>query len=219
MFGFETRISAEPKRFNVPQKTLSPIVLSTGSDSPVKTDWSTEVEPLTISPSAGMVSPGKTRRTSPTRISSTGTNSSPFSVMRRASAGANSIRFLRPFFARQVVRSSRISPIAMIKATSAAANRSFIIMAAIPATDISSADEIFSTPLLTKSFRMAEYKSGKPDIITVTHAGLTGSVTSVNVNIRLAAKNTPLIAVGIMPSSASHSFLSIVFLLIDKILV
>ncbi len=42
-----------------------PSPLSTGRDSPVMTDWSMEVWPWRITPSTGMVSPGRTRSWSP----------------------------------------------------------------------------------------------------------------------------------------------------------
>ena len=53
-----------PSLFNDPPMTLSPSFLYIGRDSPVKSDSSTLVSPLSISPSRGIVSPGLTKITS-----------------------------------------------------------------------------------------------------------------------------------------------------------
>ena len=84
-------MSMEPKRLMVPQKTSSPTPLSTGRDSPVMMDWSTEVSPWIMVPSTGMVSPGRIRRVSPCRISSAGTISSVPLLIRRPFVGARRI--------------------------------------------------------------------------------------------------------------------------------
>lgn len=62
-------ISKVPNWFTVPEETSSPMVLSTGRDSPVITAWFTDVFPERITPSTGMVSPGRTRRISSTATS------------------------------------------------------------------------------------------------------------------------------------------------------
>ena len=121
---FKALMSTEPKRLIVPQYTLSPIPLSTGSDSPVITDWSTDVCPDIISPSTGIDSPGKTLNISPAFISSSTTSFSPPSVTILPRAGASDTRFFIPLFARSTVISSRMPPIAIIKATSPAAKTS-----------------------------------------------------------------------------------------------
>ena len=54
--------------------------------------------------------------------------------------------FFSPFFARFVVASSKSAPIAMMKATSPAANRSPMAMAANMAMVIRRADEILLMP-------------------------------------------------------------------------
>ena len=144
--SFEARISIVPKRLIVPQKTLSPTVLSTGKDSPVIIDWSTEVVPSIISPSTGILSPGRTRRISFILISSAAIISSfPFEILRPC-CGVRLISFFNPFFALSVVFSSKIAPIAIIKATSPAANKSPMAIAAIIAIEINNADEILLIP-------------------------------------------------------------------------
>ena len=139
-------MSKEPKRLRVPQNTASPTPLSTGRDSPVRMDWSTEVSPLTMTPSTGMVSPGSTRSRSPSRISSAGMSSSAPPVSRRPFTGARRMSCRRPFLARSVVASSSRAPTAMMKATSPAANRSPMAMAANMAMEMSSAEEILLMP-------------------------------------------------------------------------
>src|SRR5690625_6593956 len=51
--------------------TSSPLSFSTGILSPVNIDSSTEVRPSTTTPSTGILSPGRTRITSPKATSST----------------------------------------------------------------------------------------------------------------------------------------------------
>ncbi len=64
--------------------TSSPSPFSTGIDSPVASDSSTELWPAITSPSVGIFSPGRTIRTSPTPTSSTGTSTSRPSRSTRA---------------------------------------------------------------------------------------------------------------------------------------
>ena len=143
-----TSTSTEPKQLSVPQKTSSPTFLSTGRDSPVMTDWSIDVSPLTIRPSTGILSPGRMRSTSPRTISSMATISSAPPLMRRPCVGESERRFFKPFFARSVIASSRSAPSAMMKATSPAAKRSPIAIAANIAMEIKSAEEILLMPRL-----------------------------------------------------------------------
>ena len=63
----------EPFLFSVEPITASPIVFSTGIDSPVNMDSSMEVLPLIISPSTGTFSPGLITKVSPTITSLRGT--------------------------------------------------------------------------------------------------------------------------------------------------
>ena len=60
------RISSQPVPFTVAPITLSPARFSTGMDSPVTIDSSTELRPSSTVPSAGIFSPGRTRSLSPT---------------------------------------------------------------------------------------------------------------------------------------------------------
>ena len=60
------RSRSAPVEFSVPPVTSSPADLSTGIDSPVSIDSSTAEAPASTSPSAAMVSPGRTSTTSPT---------------------------------------------------------------------------------------------------------------------------------------------------------
>ena len=139
-------ISIEPNWLIVPQNTLSPMLLSTGSDSPVIIDWSTEVSPSMIIPSTGIVSPGRMRIMSSVHISFAEIISSLLSLIRLPCVGARLINFLSPFFALSVVISSRIAPNAIMKATSPAAKRSPIAMAAIIAMEINKAEDILLIP-------------------------------------------------------------------------
>ena len=50
----------EPYKFIVPLNTSSPVLLSTGRDSPVKAAWLIDELPSMIIPSQGIISPGKT---------------------------------------------------------------------------------------------------------------------------------------------------------------
>ena len=70
---FVARHLMYPERFIVPADTLSPAVLSTGTDSPVSAASSTAQSPSVITPSTGIAPPGLTTYKSPTDTSSTGT--------------------------------------------------------------------------------------------------------------------------------------------------
>ncbi len=74
--AFVTRMSSTPVRLFVPAKTCIPGTLSTGSDSPVMVASFTELRPFSTSPSAGTLSPGRTRMQSPGRSSLTWTSRS-----------------------------------------------------------------------------------------------------------------------------------------------
>ena len=65
----------------------------------------------------------------------------------------------------------------LINATSPAAKMSPMAMAAIMAMEIKSAEDIFLIPLLLIILHIARYKSGIPEMITETQAGLTVTST------------------------------------------
>ena len=188
---FVARISTVPKRFIVPQNSSSPMPLSTGRDSPVIIDWSTEVSPLMITPSTGMTSPGRTRSTSSTLISSTGINRSPSGVTFLPRTGVSAISLCSPFFALSVVISSNMAPSSIIKATSPAANKSPIATAANIATVINSAEDILLIPGLWIMRQTERYKSGSPQIITASHAGSTESLMPSRGSVKLITRHTP----------------------------
>ena len=100
-----------PRLLIVPPITRLPTSFSTGRDSPVTIDSSTELLPSTTSPSTGTRSPGRTRKRSPGTTWSTGMSSSlPPSPSRRAVLGAKSrsARIAPPVCSR--ARSSRTCP-------------------------------------------------------------------------------------------------------------
>ena len=66
------RMTKLPLWLTVPPMTRAPASLSTGIDSPVIIDLSIALLPSTISPSTGTLSPGRTRRRSPTATCSSG---------------------------------------------------------------------------------------------------------------------------------------------------
>ena len=215
---FVAEISIEPKRLIVPQKTSSPTPLSTGRDSPVIIDWSTEVSPLMIVPSTGIVSPGRIRKISPCLISSAGIISSFPSFSLRPFVGARLISFFKPFFARFVVASSKSAPIAMINTTSPAANKSPIAIAANMAIQIKRADDILLMPGLWIIRHIARYKRGIPLITIVTHAGSKGRNeictgvppnSSANCGTKSSSRNTPATIVMGSPARKSLNFFNI----------
>ena len=82
----------EPVRLTVAALTVSPAVFSTGIDSPVSALSSRAELPSSTTPSTGMDSPGRTRRTWPGRILSTSTVVSvPSSATTVAVLGAKSM--------------------------------------------------------------------------------------------------------------------------------
>jgi hypothetical protein len=78
-----------PVPFTVPATTVAPAILRTGTGSPVIIASSTKDEPSITAPSTAILSPGRTMMTSPGRIASTGTSSSPPSRTTRAVFGCN----------------------------------------------------------------------------------------------------------------------------------
>ena len=64
-YGRRARISNSPSNAITPAKSSLPAAASTGTDSPVSADASTELRPLSTTPSSGTRSPGRTKKTSP----------------------------------------------------------------------------------------------------------------------------------------------------------
>ena len=118
-------------------------------------DWSTVVSPPVTTPSHGNASPGATATMSPTATSFFTAS------FRRTSA-------FTPFAARPTVKSSNFSPIAMMNATSPAANSSPIAIAATIAIVMRSPDVILRR---TNRALSARYAIGSPHSSTDTSAG------------------------------------------------
>ena len=88
---FVATMMKPPVPFTVPPITVSPGPFSTGIGSPLIIDSSMLLLPSCTSPSTGILSPGRTRRRSPSETSSSESSSSlPSSAMRRAVGGASS---------------------------------------------------------------------------------------------------------------------------------
>ena len=87
--------------------TLSPTRLSTGTDSPVRSDSSTAEAPSRTSPSTGTRSPGRTRTTSPTTTSSIATSDSTPSRTTRASFAPSASNARSALEARPRARASK----------------------------------------------------------------------------------------------------------------
>jgi len=91
--GFlRTSTSRLPRWLMVPAKTEEPTATSTGMDSPVMGDWSTLELPWTTTPSAGILSPGRTTTRSPTRRASMGTRTHSPPRRTRAAVGRSAMR-------------------------------------------------------------------------------------------------------------------------------
>ena len=84
------RTIRRPPAFTVAPATSSPGRFSTGTDSPVSSDWSTALEPSSTMPSVATFSPGRTTNRSPTASCSTGTRRSAPSASRIATSLAPS---------------------------------------------------------------------------------------------------------------------------------
>ena len=98
----------KPDWFTVAAETWSPAALSTGMLSPVRAASFTALEPSRITPSTGMLSPGRTTNTSPFTTWSMGTVASAPFRMTVAVLGAS---FIRPFRASVVLPLERASSI------------------------------------------------------------------------------------------------------------
>ncbi len=100
----------DPSLLIVPPITPAPDNFSTGSDSPVNMDSSTEECPSITTPSTGIFSPGLTRTRSPMRTSSISTSISRLSRMMCAVFGRSPISFLMASLVRPFARASRNLP-------------------------------------------------------------------------------------------------------------
>ena len=87
---FVARTTRRPPAFTVAPATSSPGCFSTGTDSPVSSDWSTADTPSSTIPSVAIFSPGRTTKRSPTASCSTGTRRSAPSASRIATSFAPS---------------------------------------------------------------------------------------------------------------------------------
>ena len=121
---FTAFMSKAPNWFTIPLETSSPTVLSTERDSPVITAWFIEVLPDIITPSTGMLSPGRTLTVSPTLTSPAGIIFSLLSVTTLAVSGVRRTRSSIPSLAFFTVSSSSSPPSYMMNATSPAAKSS-----------------------------------------------------------------------------------------------
>lgn len=190
----------------VPLETSSPGPLSTGRDSPVITDWSMAVWPWRITPSTGMVSPGRTRSRSPTFTSSAGMiRSVPFSIT-RAVRGVRWTSFSIPARALATVRSSSRAPSCMMKATSPAAKISPMITEATRAMDTS------TSALMSKAVTRPMTASrimGIPHRTMAIHAGSRGKGPGQSrLTSRAAPESTNRVTSFFVPpqSNSSSSF-------------
>ena len=112
-------------------------------------------------------------------------------VILRPCTGVRLIRFFSPFFALSVVIFSKIAPISIINATSPAANKSPMAIAAAIAVLINRAEDILLIPLLWMILCNARYNSGSPQIITVPHAGSAGNMKPIRGKKKLKARRMP----------------------------
>lgn len=108
------RTSSAPDSTTVPANRREPTALSLGTLSPVIGASSTEPCPATTSPSTGIFSPVRTRTTSPTFNSPTGTDFSPSGRRTRAVWGTDPINDLIDARARSVFSSAINSAIRMM---------------------------------------------------------------------------------------------------------
>ncbi len=109
----ETRKAKAPAPFTAPPVTLAPSPFSTGTGSPVSIDSSMKLPPSTISPSAGMRSPGRTSTMSPRRRAESGISRAFAPRRTRAVSGrrAKSRRIAseaRPFARASIQRPARM---------------------------------------------------------------------------------------------------------------
>ena len=136
------------------------------------TAWSMEVRPAVTTPSAGTVSPGRTRTVSPTRTCSAGITTSWPSRRTRAVRGVRRTSFSMPALARATVSSSSRPPSCMMNATSPAAKVSPM------ATDATKARDTSTSALISKAVTSPWTASriiGTPQRTMAIHAASKGS--------------------------------------------
>jgi hypothetical protein len=105
---FVARITRRPPALTVAPTTSSPGCFSTGTDSPVTSDWSTALEPASTTPSVANFSPGLTTKRSPGSSCSIGTRRSvPFASMIATSFAPSSSSAVRAAPARRFARASK----------------------------------------------------------------------------------------------------------------
>ena len=84
------RTTSRPYVLTTDPARMDPTPTSTGTDSPVSSDWSTAESPSTTTPSVAIFSPGRTTTRSPTWSSETGTRTSSPPRWTRASLAPSS---------------------------------------------------------------------------------------------------------------------------------
>ncbi len=105
-----TRVASttiRPPTLTVAPVTASPVVTSTGTDSPVSIEASTAESPSTTVPSVAIFSPGRTTKRSPTASRCAGIRTSRPSRSTATSLAPSSISALRAAPARRLERASR----------------------------------------------------------------------------------------------------------------
>ena len=105
-----TRNRSAPFRLSVAPMTVSPGALAMGVGSPVNIDSSTLLLPSSTTPSAGMVSPGRTTTSSPGRSSASGTSRSLPSRSTRAVDGRSPMSRRMAAVVRPLARASSRLP-------------------------------------------------------------------------------------------------------------
>ena len=174
------------------------------------TAWFTEVCPDVITPSTGTVSPGSTRRISPTLTCSAGIVFSPASVSTLAVCGVRCTSFSIPALALATVSSSKSPPSCMINATSPAAKSSLMSTDAIRASKTSTSALISNS---VTSPMTASRMIGIPQRMIATHAGSNGRSSLSKMLIRSATAEITRNRMSLLvpPNSRSSSSLSVIF--------
>ena len=136
-----------------------------------------------ITPSTGIVSPGRTRRRSPTLTASAGTICSFSGVIKRAFCGVRCTSFSMPARALATVSSSRRLPNCIMKATSPAAKSSPMMTEAIRARDTKRSAVISNFVMMPMK---ASVTIGTPQRMMATQAAEKGSGASKRLSKRAA---------------------------------
>ena len=102
------RTTSRPPALIDAPATSSPGCFSTGTDSPVSSDWSTADVPVSTTPSVAIFSPGRTTNRSPTASCSTGTRCSvPSASSTETSLAPSSSSAVRAAPALRLARASK----------------------------------------------------------------------------------------------------------------